>query len=189
MSTSNPIIEALRERWDDCRKKAQLLKTELDELTTTMDAYQLVIADFDQNHVGASGGKGSHAHISPSQLADCKTQRQAWEQIARLSGGYARPSEGGQLIVDVELTKMNRRGAIASATNMMSNSDDWDRVGVGLYSLLSYMDSTVPDAAGEGGDQLPDYLSPIDGDDVAFALRPDDLTELMHEDALFKQAG
>ena len=172
MSTSDPITEELRKRWADCDKQARLLEAELEEITKTMDAYQRVMADRSRNHVGTSGSTGLHAHIRPSQVAHCKTQRAAWEEIARLSGGFAKPSEGVQLIVDLGLTKSNRRGAISSASNMMSNSDDWERSEVGIYRLLKNGDQEVDDVVIEGDNRWPEESCPTDSGDVSLPTYP-----------------
>ena len=63
-----------------------------------------------------------HAVIGPSQIIHCKTQREAWVQIARLSGGCAKPSEGAALMIDVELGKTTRREVASSTSIWITNN-------------------------------------------------------------------
>ena len=143
MTISSITIDDLKQQWEECERKAELVENELNALRAKIAAYQLIIADLNTKTASTTGGSGLHSTIRPSQLTNCKTQRDAWVQIANLSGGFVKPSEGAQLIIDLGLTKKSRRDVASNGASWMANSDKWQWTDKGLYRLL---DPTAADA-------------------------------------------
>ena len=157
MTTTDLLDDELREIRDEYRRKVELLETELVDAKKTMEAYGRVMNDRRSRprpERGSKGGSGLHAGIRTSQLSHCKTQREAWVEIARLSGGLAKPSEGAQLLIDVGLAKKPKRETASNGSSWMSNSDRWERVGKGVYRLLEFVADGSPDEEGPGDREL-----------------------------------
>ena len=179
MTTTNLLEDELREIWDEYRRKVELLETELADAKEMMEAYGRVLNDRrsrPRSERGSRGGSGLHVGIRSSQLSNCKTQREAWAEIARLSGGLAKPSEGAQLLIDVGLAEKPKCETASNASSWMSNSDRWERVEKGVYRLLEFVPDGSPDAevAGDGGlaeerqqNGAGDVPAPTEGDNLA----------------------
>ena len=181
MTTTNIVTDRLRQQWNEYRKTAERLETELDAVKTKMDAYQHVLADLNRKPQPASGGTGLHATIMPSQLVHCPTQREGWVEIARLSGGFVKPTEGAQLLVDIGLSKKNRRQVASNGASWMSNSDRWERSDKGLYRLLEHDAGGSPNDENKGDDERHEESHQTDSggasrpsyqDDMAFGVDP-----------------
>ena len=162
--TTNILTDQLRERWQHLCKTAELLEQELEEVRRQADAYATVLADLNQQPRTATGGAGLHATIRPSQIAHCKTQRDAWVEIARLSGGFVKPSEGAQLLIDAGLTNKKRTDVGRNGSSWMAEDDRWEKADKGLYRRLEYAPDRSPDDD-DGGDEWHDESLPTgDGD-------------------------
>ena len=111
------------------------------------------------------GGSGLHVGIRPSQLSHCKTQREAWVEIARLSGGLVKLSEGAQLLIDAGLSQKSKRETASNGSSWMSNSDMWERVGRGLYRLVGFAADGAPEEENAENAGLLDHNSEAEAGD------------------------
>jgi hypothetical protein len=158
--------------------REELLIQELADARTDKEAFHRVIAALNQKGNPAARAPGMHDHIRLSQIRDCKNQIEGWEQLARLSGGFARPSDGAQLLIDAGLSKGKRRSVVSTASNHMSNSDDWERTDAGTYRWVLY-GASDHDPAGQEGDEWPAELYPTgDGDASPHTYRANGETEV-----------
>ena len=166
---ANPIDDQLREEFEECRKKVVLLESELNKVQALMHAYQQVLAHRAGKDQYASG-TGLHATIRPSQIAHCKTQREAWVEIARLSGGFAKPTDGAQLLIDVDLSDKNFRTVANNGSSWMGDSDRWEWTAPGLFRLLEDVPDATPSDYDEGEGAWPEKSLPTgDGDASPYA--------------------
>ena len=153
MSDTNELATTMREMWDEYRKLAESLEHELLNVREKMDACQTLLPDLYSRAPTASGGTGIHAAVQRHHIVNCPTQREAWKEMARVSGGVARPSDGAQLLIDAKLTDKPRRSVVSNAISWMNDSDTWERVDKGTYRLLE---------GSEGGETWTVECSPND---------------------------
>ena len=171
-------MEELQAGFADACAREELLIQELADARTDKEAFHRVIAALNQKGNPAARAPGMHDHIRLSQIRDCKNQIEGWEQLARLSGGFARPSDGAQLLIDAGLSKGKRRSVVSTASNHMSNSDDWERTDAGTYRWVLY-GASDHDPAGQEGDEWPAELYPTgDGDASPHTYRANGETEV-----------
>ena len=136
MTTTNIVIDHLKQELEEHQTKYAMQESELQATKDVMDALQQVL-NYMTSTVGITNGSaGLHSHIRISQLTHCNNQREMWRAIARLSGGYARPNEGAQLIIDAGLSTKPKRSVMSNASNYMSRSDQWEWADKGRYRLL-----------------------------------------------------
>ena len=148
MTTTASLIEGLEQRCAEYGKNAQTLREQLATVEDLERACRILLADIKRNAKPADGPRGLHAHIRPSQLAHCKSQTEAWIEIARRSGGFARPSDAAQLFLEAGLSQGKRRSVVSTGTNYMIDSDDWQRTEAGTFRYLAY-DPQNDDGPGE----------------------------------------
>ena len=153
MTTNIHIVDGLTQRCDEYSAKAVLLRKELNEIEDLERACRLLLADIKRNAKSGDGGQGLHAHVRPSHLAHCTTQMQAWVEIACRSGGFARPSDGAQLIVDAGLSTSKRRSVVSSGAKCMIDSDEWERTSAGTYRYLGHVGDEDPGPDGSKEEQ------------------------------------
>ena len=78
--------------------------------------------------------KQYHAHVKPSDIADCPTQRAALEKIASMSNGIVRTIEAGDLIVQSGLSKGAKASVVATAHRTMSEDEQaWTWIAPGTF--------------------------------------------------------
>ena len=164
-------IEELEAGFAAACAREELLMQELADARTEKEAFQCVIAALIREGNPMAKTAGIHDHIRLSQIKDCNNQIEGWERIARLSNGFARPSDGAQLMIDAGLSKGKRRSVVSTASNHMSNSDDWERTEAGTYRWLLYGASDHnPD--GQEGDEWPAELYPTGDGDASLRTYP-----------------
>ncbi len=132
------LNDQLRQEFEECRQKAMLLESELDDVRELMNSYRRVLEHRAGREQGATTGSGLHAMIRPSQISHCKTQRESWLQIARRCDGFARPTEGAPLLIEAGKSDKDPRTVANNATSWMSDDDLWVRKGPGLFRLTEY---------------------------------------------------
>ena len=179
MTTTNDLIDGLAQRYEEYHAKSILLRQELAEAEKMEQACILLLADIKRTAKPADGIRGLHAHIRPSQIAHCETQIEAWIEIARRSGGFARPVDGAQILLDAGLSKGKRRSLVSSGAKYMIDSDDWERTDAGTYQYVGFAASEGSDHDGQGDEQWPAELYPSgDGDASPHTYRANGATEV-----------
>ena len=158
-------IKELEAGFADACAREELLIQELADARTAKEAFQYVIAVLVQEGNLAAKTAGIHGHIRLSQINDCKNQIEGWERIAQLSNGFARPSDGAQLLIEAGLSKGRRRSVVSTASNHMSNSDDWERTEAGTYRWLLYGASDHNPDVQDGEPWLAESYVTGDGDE------------------------
>ena len=168
MTTYTTLIDGLTRQHDLYRERADQLRRELDAAEELERSCLLLLANLKRNASQGDGGQGLHTHIRPEHLAHCANQIDAWIEIARRSGGFARPVDGAQVILDAGLSKAKRRSVVSSGAKIMIDSEDWERTDAGTYRYLKYVEgnSPGPDPAMEN-DSWPAELYPTANGDVS----------------------
>ena len=168
MTNSTTLIDGLTQQHDLYRERADQLRRELEAAEELERSCRLLLADLKRKAKAGDGGQGLHAHIRPEHLAHCTNQNDAWVEIARLSGGFARPVDGAQAILDAGLSKAKRRSIVSSGAKIMIDSEDWERTDAGTYRYLKYVkeESPRPDSATED-DAWPAELYPNANGDIS----------------------
>ena len=181
MTTTDIVEEELRQGRDASQKRVELLETELADARKTVEAYDRVLdahRSQPRPERGSRGGSGLHAGIRISQLSHCQTQREGWVEIARLSGGLVKPSEGAQLLIDVGLATKPKRETASNGSSWMSNSDRWERVEKGLYRLVEFVADGSPEREGTGeGELLVGITQSGAGDESSVTVWNDTVTD------------
>ena len=169
MSTNTILIDGLTEQHDLYRERVAQLRQELDTAEELERSCRLLLTDLKRNARPGEGGQGLHAHIRPEHLSHCSNQIEAWIEIARLSGGFARPTDGAQAIIDAGLSNAKRRSVISSGAKIMIDSEDWERTDAGTYRYLKYVEDGSPDTDGAVEDDAswPAELYPSANGDVS----------------------
>lgn len=103
--------------------------------------------------------RGIHSHITARDLAKCRTQQAALEEIARLSGGIANASEAGKLIEKTKLTKGKVSSVISGVHRIMSDKDQWEWISPGTFQRLTPLSEkhgdSQPEASAEVSSDAP----------------------------------
>lgn len=167
MNTNIMLIDGLTQLHDQYRERVARLRQELDAAEELEGACRLLLTNIKRNVQPGDGGQGLHAHIRPEHLAHCTNQNEAWIEIARLSGGFARPTDGAQAIIDAGLSNTKRRSVISSGAKIMIDSEDWERTDPGTYRYLKYVQDNSPGQDGAVEDEAwPAELYPSANGDV-----------------------
>ena len=102
--TTNDLEEWLHRL---CTEDEQLTK-ELDEVRKQISDIRLALSVHGKwREVNPTEGSGIHDHIKPRDISRCRTQREALEKIAMLSGGIANATEAAKIIANTKLSKGN----------------------------------------------------------------------------------
>ena len=141
-------IDDLKNEYEKICHEESKLEQELLQLRAEKDGVRLAIDRLTRRSSSVSQVTGVHAHIKPSQIAHCKTHLAAWSEIARLSDGLAKLSDGAQLLIDAGLSKGKRRSVISSIITQMEGNDDWEKVGPSTYRWLPY-EKPIPEIGGD----------------------------------------
>ena len=123
-------ISDLEEALADVCAREELLERELEDARSAKEAFRYVLAVLNRTRNPTAKPIGIHGHIRPSQIRHYKNQIEAWEEIARLSDGIARPSDGAQLLIDAGLSKGKRRSVVSTASNHMGGGGSVPSIGV-----------------------------------------------------------
>ena len=155
--------DQLRQEFEECRQKAVLLESEMDEVKELMDSYRRVLEYRVGREQGSATGSGVHAMVRPSQISHCKTQRECWLEISRLCDGYARPTEGAPILIAAGKSDKDPRIVANNGTSWMSDSDLWVWKGPGLFRLAEYEDDVETGAEEREGECVEEFLLTLDG--------------------------
>ena len=137
MLTTNEA-EALRRIWEkNDRTKCQLEK-ELVDTKARMAALELILTEYAPTADVATDATLRHAHVRPSRIAHCDTQIAAFKEIAQLSEGIVRVSEGSRLVHEAGLSKGKVTSIASGIRHKFDASDEWELAGPGTYRLLTY---------------------------------------------------
>lgn len=106
----------------------------------------------------------SEDQIAVATIAQCKTQRAALYEIAKLNDGTVRATDAGDLIIKAGLSDAKRISVIATAHRFMSQSDEWEWTEPGTFRLKAF----IPPASKPVQQQRPAFASVVDVDDLPF---------------------
>ena len=75
------------------------------------------------------------AKVTAADIANCRNQRAAIPEIARLNDGIVRPIEACDLILEAGLSQAQRSSIITTMHRYLSQSDDWEWTAPGTFRL------------------------------------------------------
>ena len=140
-----------------CAEDEQLTK-ELEEVRAQIAEIRLALGVHGKwREANPPEGEGIHDHIKPRDISRCRTQRDALEKIAMLSGGIANATEAAKIIVNTKLSKGKQTSVVSGVHGIMTNDESWEWVAPGTFRLRAY-------ASQEQGGELTE-VSPDEGDD------------------------
>lgn len=110
------------------KKEVADAKARLADAEANLEASERLLPQAEGRTGPRMGGAGIHAHIRPSQLLGCRTQRDAWREIAALSGGLVRPTDSAQLLIDANITDRDYETVRGNGLSWMTSAQEWERV-------------------------------------------------------------
>lgn len=75
------------------------------------------------------------AKATAADIANCRNQRAAVREIARLNDGIVRPIEACDLILEAGLSQAQRYSIITTMHRYLSQSDEWEWAAPGTFRL------------------------------------------------------
>ena len=141
--------------------RREALDERIAEIALNVQACERVLEADAEKRRGQFDG-GTYAHVDIEQVARCATQMDAAAFIAQASGGIVRVSEAGRLVHAAGLSRGKVTSVIATLSNRMSTSDEWEYKEPGTFRYLLYQEDERQDDAEEDECQR-DENYPTDG--------------------------
>lgn len=144
---SKAATEELRRIWEQIDRTESRLEKELVEVREKKAACEIMLEAYAAVDKLGVETELRHAHIRPSRIAQCRTQVEAFEEIARLSRGIVRVTEASRLVHSAGLSQGKARSIASGIRHKLLESDDWELVEPGTFRLLSFVsvDEVQPD--------------------------------------------
>ena len=136
MTPLHGVVKEFKELTDRLRQEETRLNNELEEVTRKRTAVEAAVDVYIEWQTSEDR---SEPAIDPLVvlIKNCKTQKEALYEIARMQGGMINVTKAGKLMRASGLTRSGGkpRSVVSTLYRMVSEGEDWEYVGPGTFRL------------------------------------------------------